>query len=147
VRTAVILVGAFAALAAAASARDKCAPPVVIPGIKGDSTTSKFGDGYITRTSAGKSYTTSKFGNGWITRGSDGQSFTTTKFGDGAITRGSQGQSVTTSRFGSGTISRTGSGPSTTISQFGSGYISRESGTTKAKEQGTVRVILAPKKN
>ncbi len=59
----------------------------------------------------------------------------------------SDGTTTTTSRFGDGTISRTGSGPSTTTSQFGSGYISRESGTTKAKEQGTVRVIPAPKKN
>ncbi len=77
-------------------------------------TTSKFGDGYITRTSDGKSYTTSRFGSGWITRGSDGQSFTTSKFGDGAITSGRDGQTVTTSRFGSGTISRSSDGATTT---------------------------------
>jgi len=106
--------------------------PVVIPGVRGNATTSKFGDGYITRTSDGKSYTTSRFGSGWITRGSDGQTFTTSKFGDGAITRGRDGQTVTTSRFGIGTISRDSMGATTTTQRFGDGTISRSSSGASA---------------
>ena len=138
-------------------------PPVVIPNVKCNSTTTKFGDGYITRTSDGTTYSTSKFGSGWLTRSSDGKTYTTTKFGDGAITRGN-GQQVTTSRYGSGTINRSSDGTTTTTqkfgdgsisrstggasvtsSKFGSGYISRESGSAKEKEKGAVRVIPAQK--
>jgi hypothetical protein len=144
-------------------AEDKRPTPVVIPSVKGTATTTKFGDGYITRGSDGTRYTTTKFGDGWITRSSDGKTFTTTKFGDGAITRGN-GQQVTTSRFGSGTINRSSDGTTTTTrrfgdgsisrstsgagattSKFGSGYISRENKTGGAKDQGVVRVIPAPK--
>jgi len=43
--------------------------PVVVPVQGGGTaTTSKFGDGYITRTSDGQTYTTSKFGCGTFTR-------------------------------------------------------------------------------
>jgi hypothetical protein len=115
-----------------APAQEKCTAPVVIPGVRGNATTSKFGDGYITRTSDGKTYTTSRFGSGWITRGSDGQNFTTSKFGDGAITRGRDGQTVTTSRFGSGTISRSSDGATTTTQRFGDGTISRTSSGASA---------------
>ena len=144
-------------------AEDKRATPVVIPNVKGTATTTKFGDGYITRGSDGTRYTTSKFGHGWITRSSDGKTFTTTKFGDGAITRG-DGQRVTTSRFGSGTISRSSDGTTTTTqrfgqgsisrstsgtgatsSKFGSGYFSRENKSGGTKDQGVVRAIPAPK--
>ena len=159
-----LLLALLSVLAATAGleARDQCSAPVVIPGVRGNATTSKFGDGYITRTSDGTTYNTSKFGSGWITRSSDGKSYTTTKFGDGAITRGN-GQQVTTSRFGSGTISRSSDGTTTTTqkfgdgsisrstggasvtsSKFGSGYISRESGS--AKEKGVVRVIPSGKR-
>ena len=70
--------------------------PVVLPGqVAGTATTSKFGDGYITRTS-GQTYTTSKFGDGTITRDGKGNTWTTTKFGDGAITRGSPAAAKTT---------------------------------------------------
>ena len=63
--------------------------PVVLPvQIQGTATTSKFGDGYITRTSSGQTYTTSKFGDGTITRDGKGNTWTTSKFGDGSITRG-----------------------------------------------------------
>lgn len=143
------------------TAKDRCDPPVVIPGVKGDTTTRKFGSGYITRSSDGTVYTTSKFGNGWITRSSDGKSYTTTKFGDGAITRGG-GQQVTTSRFGTGTISRSSDGTTTTTrrfgsgstgsgrdgsgyttSKFGNGWITRE--TSKGKDGGSTRIIPAPK--
>lgn len=136
--------------------------PVVIPKVKGTATTTKFGEGYITRSSEGTRYTTSKFGSGWITRSSDGKTFTTTKFGDGAITRG-DGQRVTTSRFGSGTISRSSDGTTTTTQRFGSGsisrstsgagatstkfgngYLSRERKSGGTKDQGVVRVIPAP---
>ena len=110
-----------------APAQEKNCTPVVIPGVKGNATTSKFGDGYVTRSSDGKVYTTSRFGGGWITRGSDGQTFTTSKFGDGAITRGNNGDTVTTSRFGSGVISRSSSGATTTTSRFANGTISRSS--------------------
>jgi hypothetical protein len=138
-------------------------PPVVIPNVKGNSTTTKFGDGYITRTTDGTTYNTSKFGSGWVTRSSDGRSYTTTKFGDGAITRGngeqvttsrfgsgtinrsSDGRSTTTQRFGDGSISRGTGGASTTTSKFGSGWISRETGSAKEKDKGQVRVIPAPK--
>lgn len=138
--------------------------PVVIPGVKGDSRTSQFGSGYITRTSDGKTYKTTKFGDGWITRSSDGKTYTTSKFGDGAITRGN-GERVTTTRFGSGTISRSSDGtttttkpfgngtisrsaggPSTTTTKFGSGFISRQSGSRKSQDQGQVRVFAPPKK-
>ena len=144
-------------------AEEKSPTPVVIPNVKGTATTTKFGDGYITRGSDGTRYTTSKFGNGWITRSSDGKTFTTTKFGDGAITRG-DGQRVTTSRFGSGTINRSSDGTTTTTqrfgqgsisrstsgagattSKFGSGFISRESASSGTKDQGVVRIIPAPK--
>ena len=136
--------------------------PVVIPNVKGNATTTKFGDGYITRTFDGTTYNTSKFGSGWITRSSDGKTYTTTKFGDGAITRGngeqvttsrfgsgtinrsSDGRSTTTQRFGDGSISRGTGGASTTTSKFGSGWISRETGSTKDKDKGQVRVIPAP---
>ncbi len=101
---------------------------MVIPGVRGNATTSKFGDGYITRTSDGKSYTTSRFGSGWITRGLDGQTFTTSKFGNGAITRGRDGQTVTTSRFGSGTISRDSRGATTTTQRFGGHHQSQQFG-------------------
>jgi len=153
-----------AATLAYAQAQQRCATPVVIPNVKGNSTTTKFGDGYITRTSDGTTYNTSKFGSGWITRSSDGKTYTTSKFGDGAITRGN-GQQVTTSRFGSGTINRSSDGTTTTTqkfgdgsisrstggasvtsSKFGSGYISRESGSSKEKEKGAVRVIPAGKR-
>jgi len=136
--------------------------PVVIPNVKGTATTTKFGAGYLTRSSDGTRYTTSKFGDGWITRSSKGESFTTTKFGDGAITRGG-GQRVTTSRFGSGTISRSSDGTTTTTqkfgqgsvsrstsgagvttSKFGSGFISRESKPGGSKDKAVVRVIPAP---
>ena len=120
-----LVIGLF--LGGHSQGQDKCSAPVVIPGVRGNATTSKFGDGYITRTSDGKSYTTSRFGSGWITRGSDGQSFTTSKFGGGAITRGRDGQTVTTSRFGSGTISRDSKGTTTTTQRFGDGTISRTS--------------------
>lgn len=153
----VLLIAYFVGLATAGLAAD---PPVVIPNVKGNSTTTKFGDGYITRTSDGTTYNTSKFGSGWITWSSDGRSYTTTKFGDGAITRGngeqvttsrfgsgtinrsSDGRSTTTQRFGDGTISRTSGGASATTSKFGSGWISRESG--QANDKGQVRVIPAP---
>ena len=107
-------------------AEDKRATPVVIPNVKGTATTTKFGDGYITRGSDGTRYTTSKFGHGWITRSSDG---TTT----------------TTQRFGQGSISRSTSGTGATSSKFGSGYISRENKSGGTKDQGVVRVIPAPK--
>ena len=144
-------------------AEEKPPTPVVIPNVKGTATTTKFGDGYITRGSDGTRYTTSKFGNGWITRSSDGKTFTTTKFGDGAITRG-DGQRVTTSRFGSGTISRSSDGTTTTTqrfgqgsisrstsgagatsTKFGSGYLSRENKAGGTKDKGVVRVIPAPR--
>lgn len=40
-------------LAAQCVAQDKCSAPVVIPGVRGNATTSKFGDAYITRASDG----------------------------------------------------------------------------------------------
>ena len=100
-----IILIAIIASALVAHAGDQ--PPVVIP-VQGGvtATTSKFGDGYITRTSSGQTYTTSQFGSGTITRDSKGNTWTTSKFGDGAITRGPDGQTVTTSIFGSGYISR-----------------------------------------
>ena len=145
-----------------ALARDRADPPVVIPQVKGNATTTKFGNGYLTRSSDGTSYRTSKFGNGWITRSSDGKTYTTTRFGDGAVTRG-QGQQVTTRRFGSGTISRSSdgttttsqrfgsgtinrstSGADTTTSKFGSGYLTRANGSARAKDQSGVMVLPAP---
>jgi hypothetical protein len=159
VRLFTLLILVSLALMSGAQAQQRCATPVVIPNVKGNSTTTKFGEGYITRTAEGTTYNTSKFGSGWITRSSDGKSYTTTKFGDGAITRGN-GQQVTTSRFGSGTINRSSDGTTTTTqkfgdgsisrstggasvtsSRFGSGYISRENGSAKEKEKGVVRVI------
>ena len=97
----------IAILAAALVAHAEDQTPVVVPVQGGGTaTTSKFGDGYITRTSSGQTYTTSQFGSGTITRDSKGNTWTTSKFGDGAITRGPDGQTVTTSKFGSGYISR-----------------------------------------
>ena len=164
VRSVKLLLPALLFLAPATAnlqAREPCPAPVVIPAVKGNATTTKFGDGYITRTSDGTTYNTSKFGSGWITRSSDGKTYTTTKFGDGSITRGN-GQQVTTSRFGSGTINRSSDGTTTTTqkfgdgsisrstggasvttSKFGSGYISRETG--RAKDSGVTRVIPAGK--
>lgn len=133
----VLLTAALEFLAASGHSAD---PLVVIPNVIGNSTTTKFGDGYITRTSDGTTYNTSKFGSGWITRSSDGKTYTTSKFGDGAITRGN-GEQVTTSRFGSGTINRSSNGKSTTTSKFGSGWLSRASGSSRDKEKGQVRVI------
>ena len=143
-------------------AQDKPRTPVVIPDVKGRATTTRFGDGYITRTSEGKSYTTSKFGSGWITRSSDGATYTTSKFGDGAITRGNNGETVTTSRFGTGTISRSSTGATTTTSKFGDGNISRSSSggsattsrfgsgfstsQTGKRCEGTTLVLPAPEK-
>ena len=153
----------LAGTASGGVAKEKSPTPVVIPNVKGTATTTKFGNGYLTRSSDGTRYTTSKFGAGWITRSSKGESFTTTKFGDGAITRG-DGQRVTTSRFGSGTISRSSDGTTTTTqrfgqgsisrstsgagatsTKFGSGYLSRENKAGGTKDQGVVRVIPAPK--
>lgn len=147
---------------AGALARDRADPPVVIPQVKGNATTTRFGNGYLTRSSDGTSYRTSRFGNGWITRSSDGKTYTTTRFGDGAVTRG-QGQQVTTRRFGSGTISRSSdgttttsqrfgsgtinrssSGSGTTTSKFGSGYLTRANGSARAKDQSGVMVLPAP---
>ena len=152
----------LAGTASGGVAKEKSATPVVIPNVKGTATTTKFGAGYLTRSSDGTRYTTSKFGDGWITRSSKGESFTTTKFGNGAITRGG-GQRVTTSRFGSGTISRSSDGTTTTTqkfghgsvsrstggarvttSKFGNGYISRQSQPAGSKDKGVVRVIPAP---
>lgn len=145
-----------------ALARDRADPPVVIPEVTGNATTTRFGNGYLTRSSDGTSYRTSKFGSGWITRSSDGKTYTTTRFGDGAVTRG-QGQQVTTRRFGSGTISRSSdgttttsqrfgsgtinrssSGAGTTTSKFGSGYLTRANGSARAKDQTGVMVLPAP---
>lgn len=152
----------YVGIASGGTAEEKAPTPVVIPNVKGTATTTKFGNGYITRSLDGTRYTTSKFGDGWITRSSQGESFTTTKFGNGAITRGG-GQRVTTSRFGSGTISRSSDGTTTTTqkfghgsvsrstggarvttSKFGNGYISRQSQPAGSKDKGVVRVIPAP---
>ena len=159
----IVLASFLVGAASGGAAEEKSPTPVVIPNVKGTATTTKFGDGYITRGSDRTRYTTSKFGNGWITRSSDGKTFTTTKFGDGAITRG-DGQRVTTSRFGSGTISRSSDGTTTTTqrfgqgsisrstsgagatsTKFGSGYLSRENKAGGTKDKGVVRVIPAPK--
>ena len=42
--------------------------PVVIPNVKGNATTTKFGDGSISRSTGGASVTSSKFGSGYISR-------------------------------------------------------------------------------
>lgn len=143
-------------------AQTREAPPVVIPQVKGNTTTKRFGDGYLTRSSDGTTYRTSKFGSGWITRSSDGKTYTTKRFGDGAITRGggqqittrpfgsgtisrsSDGTTTTTKRFGDGTISRSSSGAGATTSKFGSGYITRADGSGRGKDQPGVRVLPAP---
>lgn len=145
---------------AGASEKD---PPVVIPGISGNSTTTKFGDGYITRTADGKTYTTQKFGDGWLTRGPDGQVYTTRKFGDGAITRGDDGTAVTTRSFGDGYLSRTEDGGTTTTrrfgqgtlstddagttqtsTRFGSGYTTQQTSTTETKKEAPRPVLVLP---
>jgi hypothetical protein len=137
-------------------------PPVVIAGVGSNSTTSRFGDGYLTRGADGTTYQTSKFGSGWITRSSDGKTYTTSSFGNGSITRGPNGETVTTTPFGSGLISRSSDGTtattsrfgsgiqtrssvgqSTTTSPFGSGYISR--GQAGSKDKGSVLVLPQPK--
>jgi hypothetical protein len=163
VRKALLLALATVLLCGAgALARDRADPPVVIPQVKGNATTTRFGNGYLTRSSDGTSYRTSKFGNGWITRSSDGKIYTTTRFGDGAITRGpgqqvttrrfgsgtisrsSDGTTTTSQRFGSGTINRSSSGAGTTTSKFGSGYLTRANGSARAKDQTGVMVLPAP---
>jgi len=66
---------ATAILVHADDKKEKPLIPVVIPVQGGGSaTTSKFGDGYITRTSGGQTYTTSQFGSGTITRDTKGNS-------------------------------------------------------------------------
>ena len=115
----------FSLLICCLHAQQRCATLVVIPNVKGNSTTTKFGDGAITR------------GNG--------QQVTTSRFGSGTISRSSDGTTTTTQRFGDGPISRSTGGASVTSSRFGSGYISRENGSVKEKEKGAVRVIPAQK--
>ena len=52
---ALVLLGLLAATSGL-EAQNQCSAPVVIPGVRGNATTGKFGDGYITRTSDGKTY-------------------------------------------------------------------------------------------
>lgn len=117
-----VLLGLLSAVAAE--------PPVVIPGIPTGKdgagfTTTRFGDGYITRGPNGQSYTTSRFGDGWITRGPNGQTWTSSSFGDGSIVRGPGGKQATVSQFGDGYITRTTGGTDFTTQPFGDGTITR----------------------
>lgn len=60
-----LLASALAVLTASSFSAD---PPVVIPDVKGNSTTTKFGDGSISRSTGGAGVTSSKFGSGYISR-------------------------------------------------------------------------------
>jgi phage-related protein len=139
VRSLLLALLSVIAATAGLEAGDQCSAPVVIPGVRGNATTSKFGDGYITRTSDGQSFTTSKFGDGAITRGRDGQIVTTSRFGSGTISRDSKGATTTTQRFGDGTISRSSSGASATTSRFGSGFT-----TSQSSWRGGAGVLVVP---
>ena len=90
-------------------------------------------------------WTTSKFGDGVITRGPDGQTVTTSKFGSGYINRDNQGGTTTTSKFGDGTITRGNGGSTATTAPFGSGYITRGCTTaTPASSPAAGNVITLP---
>ncbi len=107
-----------------AIAQDRPAPPVVIPEVKGNATTTRFGDEAITH--------------------GQGEQVSTRRFGSGAISRSSDGTTTTSQRFGSGTINRSSSGAATTTAKFGSGYLTSANGSSRAKDQTGVMVLPAP---
>jgi len=69
--------------------KEKPKPPLVIPVTRaGQSTTTKLGNSFVTRTQSGQSFTTTQLGSSTITRDSKGNTWTTTKLGNSYVTRG-----------------------------------------------------------
>ena len=90
-----------------AAAKDKPAPPIVIPVTgPGQTTTTKLGNSYITRTTGGQSFTTTQLGSSTITRDSKGNTWTTTKLGNSLQTRANGGSSYSTTQLGNSLITR-----------------------------------------
>jgi hypothetical protein len=107
-----ICIAAFFALAPILPAKDKDAQakpqsPIVIPVTgAGQSTTTKLGNSYVTRSPGGQSFTTSQLGSSTITRDSKGNTWTTTKVGNSFVTRGPGGQQQTTTKLGNSFVTR-----------------------------------------
>jgi hypothetical protein len=153
-------------------AKDKEAPakkpeaPLVIPLTgSGQSTTTKLGNSYITRSPGGQAFTTSQLGSSLVTRDSKGNTWTTSKVGNCFVTRGPGGQQQTTTRLGNSFVTRdskTGStlttsplgntlqtrgnsGSSWSTSPLGSSLVTRGSSNAAEKEDGkAMRVVVIP---
>lgn len=105
----------------------KPAAPLVIPvTATGQSTTSKLGNSYITRSPGGQSFTTSQLGSSTVTRDSKGNTWTTSKIGNSYVTRGPNGQQQTTSKLGNSFVTRdTTTGSTLTTSPLGNSFQTR----------------------
>jgi hypothetical protein len=142
----------------------KTRTPIVIPVTgAGQSTTTKVGHSFVTRTQSGQSFTTTQLGFSTITRDSKGNTWTTTKLGNSYVTRGPDGQRQTTSQLGNSFVTRdskTGStfttsplgnslqtrgpgGSSYSTTPLGNSFITRGTSTKKDEPKGT-RVIVVP---
>ena len=143
--------------------KEKPSSPLVIPvnGV-GQSTTTKLGNSYITRTAGGQSFTTTQLGSSTITRDSKGLTWTTTKLGNGYVTCGPGGQQQTTTQLGNAYITRDGRTGNTLITsplgsslqtrsnadstystaQLGNSLITR--GTSTKKNDPQTKMIVVP---
>ena len=143
----------------------KPAAPLVIPvTATGQSTTTKLGNSYITRSPGGQSFTTSQLGSSTVTRNSQGNTWTTSKIGNSYVTRGPNGQQQTTSKLGNSFVTRdtktgsslttsplgntfqtrSNSGSSWSTSRLGSSLITRSSATSDKKDGKATQVIVIP---
>ena len=143
----------------------KAAAPLVIPvTATGQSTTTKLGNSYITRSPGGQSFTTSQLASSTVTRDSQGNTWTTSKIGNSYVTRGPNGQQQTTSKLGNSFVTRdtktgsslttsplgntfqtrSNSGSSWSTSRLGSSLITRSGATSDKKDGKATQVIVIP---
>jgi hypothetical protein len=142
----------------------KTRTPIVIPVTgAGQSTTTKLGNSFVTRTQSGQSFNTTQLGSSTITRDSKGNTWTTSKLGNSYVTRGPGGQRQTTSQLGNSFVTRdskTGStfttsplgnslqtrgsgGSSYSTTPLGNSFITRGT-STKKDDSKTTQMIVVP---
>jgi hypothetical protein len=160
----ILAVACAQALPVFAGDKEKPNSPLVIPVTgTGQSTTTKLGNSFVTRTRSGQSFTTTQLGSSTITRDSKGNTWTTTKLGNSYVTRGPDGQRQTTSQLGNSFVTRdskTGStfttsplgnslqtrgsgGSSYSTTPLGNSFITRGTSSKKDDSKST-RVIVVP---
>jgi hypothetical protein len=166
VKTTPHLAVAFAlALPLFAADKEKPSSPLVIPVTgAGQSTTTKLGNSFVTRTQSGQSFTTSQLGSSTITRDSKGNTWTTTKLGNSYVTRGPGGEQQTTTQLGNSFVTRdsktgstfttsplgnslqtrSNSGVSWSTSPLGSSLVTRNNSPSAKKEDKVSRMFVIP---